>query len=334
MMFVDAMKSARPFGSPNTPWDMNAALDASGWPTNDAGLVMVGGSSDPPIDISGTYHLSFNGSATVSPAAFLFTVANQVYDLATDRTTADLQVPAGQSAIMLSFTQTRGGVRNIKFIRPGYPANTTQVFHTPFLNALTNFSVVRAMEYLDTGGNNPVFPAVLPWPDRRPVTYATQTSGAIYKGGAWEYLIQLANVTGKDLWLNIPIAATDDYVTQLARLLKGGLDPGRVVYIELSNELWNTGSGYPQTPYNYQAAAAEVQAGGSPLNYDGATDSQLWGRRRIAKRLVGHCADCILAGPGHECGRGAAGGGAVGYPVASSGLEPPFLAAGQRRLDA
>ena len=38
-------------------------------------------------------------------------------------------------------------------------------------------------------------------------------SGTKYKGGSWEYLIQLANVSGKDLWLNIPIGATDDYVT-------------------------------------------------------------------------------------------------------------------------
>ena len=152
---------------------------------------------------------------------------------------------------------------------------------SPFENYTT-----RAHSYLDTWANNVVFPAVQPWSSRRPANYATQMSGAIYKGGAWEYLIQLANVSGKDLWLNIPIGATDDYVTQLALLLKAGLDPDRIVYVELSNEIWNTAPEYPQTVYNYQAAAAEVQAGDSPLNYDGATDPQLWGRRRVAKRVV------------------------------------------------
>ena len=95
LMFVDAMKSARPFGSPSTPWDQSAPLDANGWPTNDAGVVMITGSSDPPIDISGTYHLSFNGPAVVSPVAGFFTVNNQVYDPTADLTTAEIEVPAG-----------------------------------------------------------------------------------------------------------------------------------------------------------------------------------------------------------------------------------------------
>ena len=146
--------------------------------------------------------------------------------------------------------------------------------------------MLRGIAYSDTWADNPVFPAVQPWSSHRPATYATQMSGTKYKGGSWEYLIQLANVSGKDLWLNIPIGATDDYVTQLALLLKTNLHPDRVVYVELSNEIWNTAPDYPQTVYNNQAAAAEVQAGGSPLNYDGSTDAQAWGRRRVAKRLV------------------------------------------------
>ena len=97
MMFVDAMKSARPFGSPGTPWDQTEPVDANGWPTNDAGVCVLDGSTDPLIDTSGTYHLSFNGTAVVVPMVGSFTVANQIYDPAMDLTTADIVVPAGGS---------------------------------------------------------------------------------------------------------------------------------------------------------------------------------------------------------------------------------------------
>jgi hypothetical protein len=284
MMFVDTMKGARPFGSPGTPWDQTEPVDANGWPTNDAGVVVLDGSTDPVVDTSGTYHLSFNGTGGITPMA-LCSITNQVYDPVKDLTTADVIVPLG-GGIALSFTQTHGGVRNVKCIRPGYPADTTQVFHTPFLNVLSNFSVLRGIAYSDTWADNPVYPAVQPWSSHRPAHYATQMSGARYKGGSWEYLVELANAAGKDLWLNVPIGATDDYVTQLACLLKTNLQPDRIVYVELSNEVWNYAPEYPQTVYNNQAAAAEVQAGGSPLNYDGSTDAQVWGRRRVAKRLV------------------------------------------------
>jgi hypothetical protein len=104
-------------------------------------------------------------------------------------------------------------------------------------------------------------------------------------GVAWEHVVELANATGKDLWINIPVAATDDYVGELARMLKRELKPGLKVYVEHSNEVWNYG--FPQYIYNKLAAIDEVTRGGSRLNGDGATDQEVWARRRHADRLVG-----------------------------------------------
>ena len=42
--------------------------------------------------------------------------------------------------------------------------------------------------------------------------------------GVWEYQVMLANETGKDLYITIPINASDDYVRRLAKLLRYGSD--------------------------------------------------------------------------------------------------------------
>src|SRR5262245_22430976 len=46
MVFVDAMKSARKFGSAATPWDESGAVDPHGWPTGDVGIVVM---ADVPV---------------------------------------------------------------------------------------------------------------------------------------------------------------------------------------------------------------------------------------------------------------------------------------------
>jgi hypothetical protein len=104
---------------------------------------------------------------------------------------------------------------------------------------------------------------------------------------AWEYGIELANKSKKDLWINVPVKASDDYVRQLAKLLKEKLDPDRVVYVEYSNEVWN--SIFPQFGANLEAAKAEVARLGetSPLSDHGQDHNEYyWAWKRVAQRLV------------------------------------------------
>ena len=78
--------------------------------------------------------------------------------------------------------------------------------------------------------------------------------------------------------------ADDDYVRQLARLLRSTLRPESRIYVEYSNELWN--SGFPQYRLNIEMAEAEVRANPrSELAYDHATDPGRLGVRRVANRL-------------------------------------------------
>ena len=54
-------------------------------------------------------------------------------------------------------------------------------------------------------------------------------------------LIELCNTVGCDLWLNIPVGATDDCVTQMGAYVAANLAPGRKVHVEFANEAWNFG---------------------------------------------------------------------------------------------
>jgi len=62
-------------------------------------------------------------------------------------------------------------------------------------------------------------------------------------GVAWEWVIDLGNRTQKDIWINVPLKANDQYVTELANLIDEKLDPNLDVYVEYTNELWNAVGG-------------------------------------------------------------------------------------------
>ena len=273
MMFVDCIKSARKFGTPDAPWDGTAPLDENGWPTTDAGTVVVANAPLAP----GDYLFACTGRCDLSVVNSKATVKLQSYDRDKKTTTATVTVLPNADSLFLAFRHTTGGVKNIRLLRPGYPLKSTDLFNKDFLTAIAPFSTLRLMDFTRTNETE-----VKEWNQRAKPTDAMQSSKA---GAAWEYGIMLANQTGKDIWINIPVRASDDYVKQLAQLLKSTLNKDRVVYVEYSNEVWN--SIFPQSGYDYEAAKAEVAAGNSPLN-DGGKDpnTYYWAWKRVAKRLV------------------------------------------------
>ena len=305
MPFVDVAKTLRPFSLIGKA-DL-APTDSDGWPTADCQTVFFDirpfPAWSPPIDDpdkfqpdwSGTYKLSLTGQATLGIVEGNNSVANEAFDATTNTTTADIVVKPGSGLLIVSFAKTKrmptspegSGFTHLKLIRPGYPANTKQVFTTEFLRALKPFAALRYMDVL-ASNHGPGYYGdaghhTLEWKDRRLPSDATQQENGNKYGLAWEYIVDLANQTDKDAWINIPIAASDDYVKQLAIFLKKGLNPNIKIYIEHSNEVWNFG--FPQYIYNKLAAIDEVKQGHSPLNNDGSTDQETWTHRRHAKRL-------------------------------------------------
>jgi fibronectin type 3 domain-containing protein len=315
-MFADAMKSSRAWGTSSDAGATlpTSALDANGWPTQNASLYVWAG-----IDrMQGTYALSFNGQATVEPSSG--SITNQAYNSSTNLTTATLTYTASDSDYLtLTFTNTKrtsssstnSGITNAVLMRPNAvgsttPLASTQVFNPPFLAALDDFAALRTMDYSATNGNE-----IAHWSDRTRPGDASQAignpgvpaGGWEGPGGAWEYAVLLANTSGKDLWINVPLNADDDYITKLAQLMKYGSDgttpytsaqtspvwPGLNsnlhLYVEIANEVWNTAGAF-QGNENHTEAVAEVNAGGSPLNFDGDTNDWNWAWRRPAEKTV------------------------------------------------
>ncbi|MGO9600947.1 MAG: hypothetical protein ACLP7Q_23445, partial [Isosphaeraceae bacterium] len=238
-------------------------------------------------DMSGTYHLSFQGQANIS--AWPASIQNVSYNASTNTTTADVVEPAGNPFLMLTFSNTRrnpgdspgDGITDARLIRPGYDPNTTQEFTNQYLAALKPFTTIRTENATGTsyyyGPNWAGTP--LNWSQRHLPTDAGVGPGGDGRvaGVSWEDQIALANATQTNLWINIPGPATDDYVTQLANLIKNGdtvdgihysgLDSNLKVYVEWSNEVW----GGIASTYNYNVAdiQQQVQKGKTVLTSDG-----------------------------------------------------------------
>ena len=317
LLFADAMKQARAWSSPNTT-DGQAPVDANGWPTTDASIVVFQGRAN----MDGTYALSFRGQANITDGYSGTPILNKVYNSATNTTTATLpHSKTDGSGLYLRFTSTRRtaasalntGVTDVKLMRPvtlgattSYAPGTT--FTTPIKNLVSKFQAVRMMDA--TGSNGGSSMVTGDWAQRRKPAYSTQgDDDRAGNGMAWEYAVQFWNETDKDAYVNIPFTADDTYIRNLARLLRYGsdgvnpytsaqsspvwapLETDRKLYVEFSNELWNTFGIFPANE-NRLAAISAAQAGtaeGRALNWDNVYpnggDNEGW---TLAKRRVGY----------------------------------------------
>lgn len=297
--FVDITKENYRWSKVGTGAALGAGdVDSSGWPACDANFVLDlrpvaewAGSVDDPasyhLDLRGIYKCSLAGRASVSSSGE-GTVQNLVYDSAANTTTfdfviTDAPVPGG-GFVSLAFTNTRrtaaspvgGGFTRFIMNHPGYPLTSPKIFTDDFLAALTgiNFSTIRFMPFTNPNGIDPLYPGVTPWSKRKLVSDAGQNAIAPLgkpDGGAWEYVVNLANTVNKDAWINVPISADAGYVRHLAQLLKDSLKSSLNIYVESSNEVWNTAPGYEQSAYNHAWAQAL-----------GITDQQNHARRTVS----------------------------------------------------
>jgi fibronectin type 3 domain-containing protein len=255
-----------------------------------------------PESIAGTYNVSFTGQATflvyggytqnqVYNASTNTTTLQLVippfnwivqFSLTNTKRTPDSAVGSG-------FT-------NLQIPRLGYPAKITQLFTSETLKAYApGFAAIRMLGPDDSNDYNTYTCAALSpftgsagystcngqpdkvlvttsWADRVQPTDASpgpiglpqnNINGKQSHGLPWEHMIMFCNQTNTDLWLNVPVSADDDYVTQLATLVKfgdgytAGLNPNLHVYVEYANEIWN--SGFDTYYWNHlQATAAGI----------------------------------------------------------------------------
>lgn len=117
---------------------------------------------------------------------------------------------------------------------------TTNIWNPAWLTELAPYAALRFMDWGNTNWSE-----IVDWSQRRLPTqdnyeaYIDGTSNPDNPGVAYEWMIDVCNRTGKDLWVCLPAKSSQNYWTQLATLIHSKLNPARKVYIEYSNETWN-----------------------------------------------------------------------------------------------
>lgn len=149
----------------------------------------------------------------------------------------DVYTVSGYSSAGL-FLGRSGDVHDIELYHLGTPY--VFQFTKSFIDQLSQFSIWRPMDLTKTNGSKQVEWADRPLPtDEAPVWFE--------KGWPWETIIDAANVAGVNPWICIPHAASDDYVRQLGELFAARLRPELRLYVEYTNEHWNTGGAFDQS---------------------------------------------------------------------------------------
>src|SRR5207249_9507611 len=97
------------------------------------------------------------------------------------------------------------GVTDIKVLRPrtvggSTPYRRDEYFTDGWKSEAARFTALRVYSYAGTVYNT----TEVNWSDRVDPTDIVQRQFGFYGGLAWEYFVQMANETGKDLWINIP----------------------------------------------------------------------------------------------------------------------------------
>lgn len=290
--FVDAFRGSRywvdsAFG---TFGDTGGTLDSDGWVTalgtgNDAiarTLIFrdIGGHYP-----SGDWVILYDGTGTIDYSAGDGTLI----DSTPNRHVLRITTPT-TAGIIISITATNASpnhVRNIRVIPPGgictanifqhvdgsgqcsgdylsYEAGYATIRFLPqFLDSIKNYSVLRFKDWQSTDSSSQVN-----WSDRPVTTQSNWVADRPTQPGVpVEIIVELANKLNKDIWVNMPHQASDTYVDSFADYVFANLNANLNVYLEYSNECWN--SIFSQAAYcEAQGIADPTINGAGGTNFD------------------------------------------------------------------
>ena len=212
-------------------------------------------SGDYTVYYDGKGKLDFGGAASVATNA-------------PGKITIKVDAKKGSVFLRVVETDSLDHIRNIRVIMPGFETTyKTNPFHPIFLKRWQGMSSLRFMDWMMTNGSK-----VAKWADRPKLVDATYTT----RGIPLELMIDLCNRQKADAWFCMPHRADDDYVRNFAQLVKQRLAPGLKVYIEYSNEVWN--SGFEQNRYS-QDKAKELKLGPAERLWEGG--AMYYGKRSV-----------------------------------------------------
>ena len=258
--FVDVFRLSRSWASQRKglPWGKGPPLerDGHGWVKRlepdcwaETPLCTIDGGHYP----SGLYTVLYEGWGKLDVFGAAEIVSN-----APGRMMIQVDSARGGFHLRLLETDPDDYVRNLRVIIPGFESRyQTEPFHPLFLDRWRGVACFRFMDWMETNGST-----IQTWADRPRVEDATFTE----KGVAPEVMIDLCNRLQIDPWFCMPHRADDDYVRRFAQLVQKQLDPSLRVYLEYSNEVWN--SQFEQTRYSWEKAK-ELQLGPAERPWEG-----------------------------------------------------------------
>lgn len=199
-----------------------------------------------PFYPSGTYRLTWDGAGTIK-------VSSDAAATTCTSSPCTFTVTPSVNGIQLGITATTPGnyVKNVALI---LASNATafdagEQFDPTFIAKVKYFGTIRGMQATDTIGS-----PLVNWSARATPTQAFYNIGAGFvtdfpstsdgspKGMPYEVLIDLCNKINANCWINEPSISNATYVSNMAALFAGRLHSNLSVYVERSNEAWNTGA--------------------------------------------------------------------------------------------
>jgi len=247
-LFLDVMRTARAWRAQTSSQyndttklaEMLATVDIDGYPTTlpadtAAGTIVMleqGAASAPAL--GGRYRLEYLGTGTL----LLSGVSNRTDGVG--YTEFDF-FPTDSNSIDIRITATTNGdhIRGMKCFLVAHSALVAsgKVVHPAFTAAYGNIGLLRFMMSQDINKN-----AQSAWTDApRPTS--------IGKGASWLEMVKVCNELGCNGWFHFPYAATSDYCTQAATIVRDNLNPALKAYFEYGNECWNNSYNFDCYPY-------------------------------------------------------------------------------------
>ncbi len=268
--FVDVFKtSSRWYLSSATCWDCpGLEVDAEGWveslPAGHYAHTFVFSqvpNAMPHDSISQHYHVYYDGVGLLDYDGAARLISHQPghdvveVDPASDQAFAITILRTASTGLPGDTTPPSEYIRNIRVIAPGgvcsndpfqacmnagdcpaggaptcelFTDNETQIFHPRFLANVEPFDVVRLMDWSRT-----IESEITDYDD-----YPTEQSARWHQAPA-TIMAELANRLDADIWINIPHVGDENFASGFADDLAPVLEPGRKVYVEYANEVWN-----------------------------------------------------------------------------------------------
>ncbi len=252
--FVDAFPSASGWVTQtNNTWDTGEEskldVDQNGWlkslPTSGSGVYYTKVSTLMYRELqnlypSDDYVVLYDGQGTMT---YGFDAKIKQSSPGRDVISVDSSKGGG---ILLTITSTDPNhtgnyIRNVHVVQQKYESTfKTSPFNPTFISSIQKFRTLRFMEWMNTNNSTQQYWQDRPVPQTAFYVPEFYSNKALPKGVPLEVMLQLSNQIQAEPWFNMPHMADDNYITAFAQQVKANLSPNLSVYVEYSNEVWNT----------------------------------------------------------------------------------------------